>query len=116
MFCLLPPNEVEVAEVLDIEHAEDRTGGKRTNGTFNDDMANEMEMSAEKCATQIPFTLSLEPLRCAHVGKVQYELCTVRCAREKCASARVQVGVVFTPPSQSRLFNSDSTTSEKFKF
>ena len=27
-----------------------------------------------------------------------YELCTVMCAREKCASARVQVGVVSTPP------------------
>ena len=25
-----------------------------------------------------------------------YELCTVRCAREKCASARAQVGVVST--------------------
>ena len=55
-FCLLPPNDVEVAEVLGTEHVrEDRTGGKRTNGTFNIDVANEMEMSAEKCATQILF-------------------------------------------------------------
>ena len=29
---------------------------------------------------------------------VQYELCAVMCPREKCASARVQVGVAFTPP------------------
>ena len=35
-------------------------------------------------------------MRCAHIGKVLYELCTVRCAREQCASARVQEGVVFT--------------------
>ena len=54
-FCLLPPNEVEDAEGLDKEHAgEDVPGGKRTKRTFNKDMANEMEMSAEKCATQIP--------------------------------------------------------------
>ena len=34
-FCLLPPDEVGDAEVLDTEHVgEDRTGGKRTNGTF----------------------------------------------------------------------------------
>ena len=64
------PNEVEVGEVLDTEHAgEDRTGGKRTNGTFNNDMASEMDMSAEKRVTQIPF--HLEPMRCAHIGKVQ---------------------------------------------
>ena len=28
------------------------------------------------------------------------ELCTVMCAREKCASARVQVGAVSTPQSR----------------
>ena len=75
-FCLHPPHEVEVAEVLETEHVgEDRTGRKRTNGTFNKDMANEMEMSAEKCAIQIPFYL--EPMRCAHIGKVQ---CFMKCA------------------------------------
>ena len=59
VFCLLPPHKVDDAEVLDTEHlGEDRTGRKRTNGTFNKDMANEMEMSAEKCTTQVPFTLS----------------------------------------------------------
>ena len=67
-FCLQPPHEVEDAEVLDTEHVgEDKTGGKQTNGTFNEDMANEMEMSGEKCATQVP--VHLEPVRCATLEK-----------------------------------------------
>ena len=71
-----PPNEVEVAEVLEVRHVgEDKTGGKRTNGTFTNDMASEMEMSAERCVTHIPFYL--EPMRCAHIGKVQ---CCMNCA------------------------------------
>ena len=54
-----------------------------------------MEMSAEKCATQIPFFLS------------QYDVptlekccdgCTAMCARDKCAFIRVQVSVVSTSP------------------
>ena len=57
---------------------------------------NDMKMSAEKCATQIPFTLS----QCGvpTLGKCgsMCDLCTVMCAPEKCASARVQVGVVST--------------------
>ena len=60
-FCLLPQNEVEVAEVLDVGHVgEDRTEGKRTNGTFNNDLVVEH-------VTQISF--HLEPMRCAHIGK-----------------------------------------------
>ena len=50
---------VEDAEGLDTEHvSEAGTGGKRTNETFNKEKTNETEMNAEKCATQIPFTLS----------------------------------------------------------
>ena len=49
------------------------------------------------------------------------ELCTVMCAREKCASARVQVGVVCTPPvalttvATGWVRNSDSSTSVEKK-
>ena len=64
----------------------------------NKEITNEMEKSAEKCATQILFTLS----QCGvpTLGKFGsvYELCTVMCARTKCAFARVQVGVVSTLP------------------
>ena len=74
--------------------SEDMTGGNRPSGPSNKDMTKEMETSAEKCATQIPFVI--EPVRCAHTGKVLQELCTVMCARGKCASAREQVGVVST--------------------
>ena len=73
---LLPPNEVEDAEGLDKEHeGEDVTGGNRPSGPSNKDMTNETEMSAEKCATQIPFTLS----QCGvpTLDKVQ---CCVNCA------------------------------------
>ena len=57
-------------------------------------MKNEME---EMHKTDSFFTLS----QCGvptleKCSAVLYELCTVRCAQEKCASARVQVGVVFT--------------------
>ena len=55
-FCLLPPNEVEDAVALDKEHVrEDVTGGNQPSGPSNKDLTNEMELSAEKCATQIPF-------------------------------------------------------------
>ena len=57
---------------------------------------NEMKMSAEKCATQIPFTLSQCGVPTLEKCGSMCELCTVMCAREKCASARVQVGVVST--------------------
>ena len=57
--------EVEVAEVREVRHAgEDRTGRKRTNGTFNNGMSSEMEMSADECGV-----LTL--------GKVQ---CCMNCA------------------------------------
>ena len=62
-FCLMPPNEVDVAEVLEVGHVGgDKTGGKRTKGTFNNDMASEMEMSEDEHVTQTPF--HLEPMRC----------------------------------------------------
>ena len=53
-------------------------------------------MSAEKCATQIPFYL--DPTRCVPHRKsaVNCALCDVR--TRKCASARVQVGVVSALP------------------
>ena len=61
---------------FEAEHVgEERIGGKRTNGTFNNDMASEMEMRAEEHVSQIPFYL--EPMRCAHIGKVQ---CCMNCA------------------------------------
>ena len=72
---------------------EDVTGGYRPSGPSNKDITNEMEMSAEKCATQIPFTLS----QCGGPTLEKCcELCTAVRAREKCASAGVQVGVVST--------------------
>ena len=55
----------------------------------------------------------LEPMRCADNGKM-LELCTVMCGREKCASARVQVGVVSTPPSHSRLLLLAECKTAKF--
>ena len=118
-FCLLPPNEVGVAEVLDTQHVgEDKTGGKWTNGTFNNDMANEMEMSTEKCATEIPFTLSQYRVPTTEkCGAVWIVHCQVR--TRKCASARARVGVVFTPPvaltavASGWVRNSDSATTKK---
>ena len=54
-----------------------RTGGKRTNGTFNNDMASEMEMSVDEHVTN-----SLSPWAnavCPHCkSAVLYELCTAR--------------------------------------
>ena len=69
------------------------TGGNRPSGPPNKDTTNEMEMSAETCASQIPFTLS----QCGvpTLGKVQ---CCMICAL-RCASARIQVGVVSAPPA-----------------
>ena len=89
-------NEVEDAEGLDKEQVgEDMIGGNRPSGPSHKDITNEMGTSAEKCATQFPFTLS-------QCGVPTFEKCcelrTVMCAREKCASARVQVGVVSTLP------------------
>ena len=48
-------------------------------------MSSEMEMSADEYVTQTPF--HLEPMRRAHVGKVQccMNRATAICAREKCA-------------------------------
>ena len=57
---------------------------------------NEMKMSAEKCATQIPFTLRQCGVPTLEKCGTMSELCTVMCAREKCVSARVQVGVLST--------------------
>ena len=59
---------------------------------------NEMKMSAESCATQIPFTLSQCGVPHWESADQCVKLCIVMCAREKCASARVQAGVVSTPP------------------
>ena len=72
------------------------TRGKRPRGPFNKRHNNEMNMSAEKCETQIPFTLSQSGVSTLEEFRSMCELWTVMCAREKCAFARVQVGVVFT--------------------
>ena len=56
-----------------------------------------MEMSAEKCATMISFTLNQCGVLTLEKFGSMCELCIVMRAREKCASSRVQVGVVSTP-------------------
>ena len=70
-FTLLLLNEVEDAEGLDKEHV---GVTNRPSGPSNKDMTNEMEMSAEKCGTHIPFYL--EPMRRAHnwISAVLYEV------------------------------------------
>ena len=114
-FTLLLPKEVEDAEGLDREQeGEDVTGEKRPREPSNKDITTRWKWVPEKCATQIPFTLS-------QCGVPTLETCcelwTVMCAREKCASARVQVGVVSTHPSRLTavatdwVWNSDSATS-----
>ena len=62
---------------------------------------NEMKMSAESCATQIPFTLSQCGVeKCGSVC----QLCIVMCAREKmCVCARTSTCGVYTSLSHSRL-------------
>ena len=57
---------------------------------------NEMKMTSEKCATQISITFSRCGVPTLEKCGSMRELCTVMCAREKCASARVQAGVVST--------------------
>ena len=57
-FCLLPPNEVEDAEGLGTEHVGEDVEGNGQKERSTRDMANEMEVIAEKCTTQIPLTLS----------------------------------------------------------
>ena len=76
-------NEVEVAEVREVGNVgADRTGGKRENGTFNNNMSSEMEMSADEYVTQTPF--HFEPMRCAHIGKVHCCMnCALWCAHQK---------------------------------
>ena len=57
----------------------------------------EMKMVMEKCATQIPFTLSQS--RCAHIGKVRISVWTVHCdvrTRKMCVCARTGRSGVYT--------------------
>ena len=72
----------------------------------------------EKCATQIPFSLSHCGVPTLEKCGSMCELCTVMCAREKCASARVQVGVVSTSPSaplwSTLLFDNLRTSRSRF--
>ena len=67
-YFLLPQNEVEVAEVWEVgQVGEEKTWGKRENGTSNNDMSSEMEMNADEHLTQTPF--HLEPMWGSHTGR-----------------------------------------------
>ena len=76
------------------------TGGEADERDSQQRHDNEMKMVVEKCATQIPFPLSQCDVPTLEECGSMCELCTVMCARENFASARIQVGVVFTNSSE----------------
>ena len=102
-FYLLAPNEVQVAEVREVGHLGENKDLGKTRKRVQPVTWHKLLFS--------PWANAVCPHR---KSAVLYELCTVRCAREKGASARVQV--VLVPTLSSRTHGCCHWLSAKLRF